>query len=58
MQNNLRYVYIEISHKIHLPSFTRMGTVDSEIMAKIHGLGSLTMVNTMPVGVRIALVLR
>lgn len=35
-----------------------MGTVDSEIMAKIHGLGSLTMVNTIPVGVRIALVLR
>ena len=52
MCNNSRHVYIEILYKVQLTSFTRIGTVDPEIVTKIWGLGGLTEVNTMPVGVR------
>lgn len=56
MHNNI--VYIEILSKVHLSSFTRMASVDSEIMAKIQGLGRLTEVNLMSLDVRIGLALR
>ena len=52
MCNNSRHVYIEILYKVQLASFTRIGTVDPEIVTKIWGLGGLTEVSIMPVGVR------
>lgn len=45
MYNNLRYVYTEILYKVYLASFTRMGTVDSEIVPKIFGTLSWTEIN-------------
>ena len=54
MHSNLSHAYIEILYKVHLASFTRIGTVDIEIW----GLGSLTEVNIMSVRARPGLALR
>lgn len=35
VHNNLRNVCTEIHYKVHLVSFTKMSTVDSEIVPKI-----------------------
>lgn len=55
MYNNLRHVYIGILYKIHLVSFTRMGSVDSETVPKILVRANLTETDITPVGVRISL---
>lgn len=36
MHNNLRHVYIKVLYKVHLASFTKMGTFDLEIVSNIY----------------------